>query len=126
MSGAEAVRQALDALEQTLHDIERVAVRTDTDRRRDLIEQRRALSARMTEVQQRGVGPGSPFAADEALQIEFQRYFSKVRNAVALHQATWSVVLIDDAPAGYLESSRAASAALREFIAWSREALRTR
>ena len=126
MSGAEAVRQAIDALEQTLHEIGRVAVRTDADRKRDLIEQRRALSARMTEVQQRGIAPGSPFAADQALLVEFQRNFSKMRNAVALHQATWSVVLIDDSPEGYLESSQSASTALREFIAWSRETLRGR
>ena len=123
MSGADSIRQALDALEQTLLDIERVANSKDIERRRELISQRRMLAERLAEVQQRANAPGSPFASEPEHE-EFQRCFSKVRNAIALHQATWSVVLIDNAPAEYLESSRSASAALRTFIAWGRGALR--
>ena len=125
MGAAETLAEALDALESTLLEIERVANRKDGDRARELIAQRRALSDGMTRVQQAATAAGSPFAQEPVL-AEFQREFSKMRSAVALHQATWSVVLIDEAPAAYIASSRNASAATRSFLGWARGVLSSR
>ncbi|MEI9852131.1 MAG: hypothetical protein WDN24_16235 [Sphingomonas sp.] len=123
MPGGDGFAPAFDALERTLHDIELVARRSDAERKRDLIVQRRLLAERMTAVQQLAHAPGSPFAR-EPEALEFHRQFSKMRSAVALHQATWSVVLIDDAPQEYLDSSRSASDAVRAFLLWARGVLR--
>ena len=122
MADTSALTDCINALEATLGELNRIARRSDADRKRDLVAMRRILSERIGMLPDAATQPGAPFA-DPPLSDEFQARFSKMRSAVALHQATWSVVLIDDAPDSYRASAAHATATTRDFILWARAAL---
>ncbi len=112
-----------DALEATVAALDRVANRTDPDRKRDLIMLRQQLSAQLAALHD-GVLAGKSPLSSGSLNEEFRTRFSALRNSVAIHQASFPAVLLDDMAKEYRASGLQSSARLRDMIVWIRHAVK--
>lgn len=112
-----------DALEATVAALDRVANRTDHDRKRDLIMLRQQLSAQLAALHD-GVMAGEGPLAEGPLIEEFRTRFSALRNSVAIHQASFPAVLLDETANEYRTSGLQSSALLRNMIVWIRHAVK--
>jgi hypothetical protein len=112
----------IDRLEEILGDIEGILKRADKERQRELIGLRRLLSAQMAIVRVAGEGVFSP-ADSAALATDYRARFSTLARALALHQADWPAVTINDGDSGYLKSANAVARQIHDFVDWTREAL---
>ncbi|MGH6616656.1 hypothetical protein [Sphingomonas sp.] len=112
----------LTALEQVQADLAAIAARTDTDRRYELIQLRKALSQQIARVGQTGeLIFGTD--ADPAVSQAYRDKLSRMRSAAAMHQANWPAVRLDEADDEYRRSALRVREANREFVAWTRDAL---
>ena len=69
------------------------------------------------------IGSLGEHAFGSETRAEFRREFSKLRSALALHQASWPIVAIDVANAQYQASVQTLRETSRSFISWVRSAL---
>ncbi|RYE04067.1 MAG: hypothetical protein EOP61_02110 [Sphingomonadales bacterium] len=119
-----AIAREVDLLETVQSQLAAVSNRDDEQRRHDLIELRRALSAQIAAV---GKVADPVFTAkgdDETLRI-YRAKFSRMRSAAALHQADWPAILLGERPEEYRASALGVREANRDFVAWVRTALKT-
>jgi len=116
---------SLTALEGCQHSLVMLAARTDSTRKHDLVEERRALALCLTGLQRNATAPESAFASGAPAE-EFLSRFSEVRNAIAQHQSAWSAVTIDNFPDEYRRSADTVSALVQGFTGWMRATLDTR
>jgi hypothetical protein len=116
------LRRDLDALEKLNADIGDVARRNDDERLRELIALRRKLAEQIAVVGQLG---DAIFVqrGDDTLLRTYRSGFSRMRSAVALHQANWPAVMLGERPDEYRASAVTARDASREFIEWARRTL---
>src|SRR5262245_1694899 len=99
----QAFADALTELERILTTMAEMSKRTDPDWKREFIEMRRQLQLQLTTVVN---------AADRCEKIkrnpqaaaQLREGWTKMRSALALHQANWPAVKIDKTDAGYIES----------------------
>lgn len=123
MEDLRAVVRELDLLEKVQAELAEVAPREDDQRRHDLIELRRRLSAQIAAV---GRASDPIFAAigDSETARTYRAKFSKMRSAAALHQANWPAVLLGERPDEYQESAMGVREANQDFVAWMRSIFR--
>lgn len=89
------------------------------DHRKEAIKIRRQISDVLAAIS---------FAAKDVFQdpvsdTHFRNEFSKMRSAIAFHQASWPVVSVDYADPEYTVSESGVRASCSEFIQWVRNAL---
>ena len=88
MDGPAQFLNELKALERIQSDLAAIAIRTDDDRRYELIQLRKALSQQIGRVGQ----DGEPIFGSAANPVDAQTYrdkFSRMRSLTAMHQANW-------------------------------------
>lgn len=111
-----------DHLEQQHFRVAEIAVRTDDNRQRDLIQLRRQLAESIARVGEAGERyfRGQP---DQSCMAEFRSRFSTMRAKTAAHQANWPAVKLADGGDDYGRSALAVNEAIKGFIAWVRRAV---
>lgn len=110
MATVDACNRTLAAL---VDRIEAIADTPEIDRRRDLVQARREI-AEWT----RALDAAVAAAWSAGSRDEFRHRMSRIRHALALHQATFPAVLIDDKRAEYREGASAHIAELRALMRW--------
>ncbi len=113
----ETIARQLSLLEGTLNIFRDINLRTDPERKRDLVAARRILSERLgglegmiSDMDERTIPP-------ETVR-EFRKRLGYLRTAIAYHQALWPAVRIDEDPEEYRRTAEKPSQAFREFIDW--------
>ena len=118
MSDRDDLRRTVDELEDLLRQSANLSDDLDDHRRRG-IELRREIGQKVA-----AIGSLVEKAFDAASeQGSFRSEFSKMRSAMAYHQASWPIVSIKPDDAGYIASVAALREANRHFISWVRAAL---
>jgi len=113
--------RAIDALEATLHQSAELADDEKADNRGAGIKLRRLIAEQVA-----AVGSFGEQAFGEGIQIgTFRQEFSKMRAALASHQATWPIIAINRGDPNYIASVKALRETNRKFIAWARNTLAT-
>lgn len=120
MTTAEQVSDELGALEALQAQLAAIAVRSDLERRHELIQLRKQLAAQIVEI---GDACNSLFAPDAASLAEFRRRYSAMRSATALHQAEWPAVRLGEVDDQYRQSALRARQANGVFVNWLRSRL---
>ncbi|WP_010161938.1 hypothetical protein [Sphingomonas sp. PAMC 26617] len=85
--------------------------------RRQAVDLRRKITALHAEISR----AGDETFRDTPQYSEFRSQFSKLRSAIALHQASWPIVAIDTENPEYLSSVQSTREASRQFITWVRQ-----
>lgn len=111
--------QAVRDLETTLRQSADLPERDDNAHRKQGIELRRQIAKQILKVSETGE------LAFEASDVRgnFRAEFSKMRAAMAHHQASWPIVAIDRSDPSYHASVSALRDANTHFFAWVRSAL---
>jgi hypothetical protein len=110
---------ALDGFAAIVDELAAIAGRTDPERRLELTKLRRRLSDHIRAM--RDIGARA--FTDPQLTNEFRSRLSTVLNVLAMHQANWPAIAIDEGTSAYRQSAAAAAAVNRAFIEWARAAL---
>jgi len=117
-----AIAQALDGLEALHAEIAAITARTDENRKRELVEKRRALSTQLGTVA--ALADGAIMATGDAeLTLAYRSRLSNLRSKMAMHQADWPAVRLGEGGEAFRASARRMREANRDFIAWMRAAL---
>ena len=95
------------------------------DRRRDLIQLRRELGTVLEAVARAADTDVDCFSTPDRLAEALPR-ISSVRHTVALHQGSWSAVLIETDQDAYRKSAEEALNALRGLVTWLKASTRSR
>jgi hypothetical protein len=90
-----------------------------SDHRREAIQLRRQFTDILAAI----LASGEAAFAGTELGGQFRSEFSKMRSAVAYHQASWPIVAVDHDDAAYCASEATTRDACHNFIAWARNAL---
>jgi hypothetical protein len=111
--------EEVDRLEQQHSRVAEIAVRTDDNRQRDLIQLRRQLAECIARVGEAGERyfRGQP---DQSRMAEFRSLFSTMRAKTAAHQANWPAVKLTEGSNDYARSAQGVNDAIKGFIAWVR------
>lgn len=121
MSSAADLRRLLRVIDEldAVQEAISVAARSDgSERKGEIVQLRRKLAEHIATV---GTFADAALAKDDgALLAEFRTRLSKMRTEVALHQANWPAVSLDEAPAEYEKSAAGVGRARRAFMSWAR------
>lgn len=107
---------------QIISELSAIAGRTDPERRSELVTLRKKLSDHIARMRDTGVQAFTDVGEAE-LASEFRSRLSNVLNLVALHQASWPAVTIDEGNAAYRTSAGKVAETNRAFIDWTRSAI---
>jgi hypothetical protein len=111
------LRDALHGYSAAGSDVAAVGVRSDEGRKQALVRARRKLAEQIGHL-----GPiieqDEELAREPEKQRELSRLFAAMRYALALHQADWPAVAIDDDPIGYRESALGVKEKSAAFWDW--------
>ena len=119
MTGRQKLLDAVNALEAAFAQGAKLGDNNFSEHRKEVIQLRRLIAAQTS-----SIGPLCEEAFEQAEEQQaFRSEFSKMRSAMALHQASWPVVSIDFENPDYLSSLRSMQEAHRKFVAWARIAL---
>lgn len=114
MDIGDELRVAVGDLETTLR-LSRRLDRGFNDHRMEAIQQRREISAKLARL-----SSAAQAISDGSDRSTFLNQFSKMRSALALHQATWPIVAVDQSDPAYRTSIQTARAAYFKFFEWVR------
>lgn len=119
MRPSAALREALERYRAIEREIVSIGTSSDPDRKLALVRARRTLSEQIGIIGMM-IEDDADLARHAELQKEFGRLFAAVRYSLALHQANWPVVKIDEDHAAYLASARGAQEKSDIFWTWCR------
>jgi hypothetical protein len=108
----------LRTLERIQADLTQLAGRYDEARKGQTVDLRRQLAHQMGVLSELGRQTLSA-PADQELYADFRTRLSAMRNAIALHQAEWPAVALDQAPQEYLQSAQRVLKAKEAFTPWA-------
>jgi hypothetical protein len=117
MTGKADLQAPVTALEAAFDRSTQLAAEGFHESRGEIIQLRREISDGLAQLAKVGEG-----ITDRALREEFRVEFSRMRSALALHLASWPVVLIKPDDPRYRTSIYAARAGYRAFFEWVRSA----
>jgi len=120
----QSVSQQLILLEQIADQLRAITLRSDPDRKKELVVARRTLMEQLS-LLQKIVESESPGGHDSDFMTEFGRQLAQLRTTTARFQAEWPAVSLDENPSGYAEAAKGAGQSLRGFIAWGYQAIGT-
>jgi hypothetical protein len=118
----QAFREAVAELERVQAAMADVTNSGGENWKREFIDLRRQLQAQIGQVA-RAASACRGLATSDVLARDIQEALSRMRTAVALHQANWPAVSIDPADPGYIKSSASVRAANRAFIDLAQQVL---
>jgi hypothetical protein len=113
------LRSALRDYSRAANDVAAVGARQDEGRKRALVLSRRQLSEHVG-ILSTAIEKDEVLAKSPGEQQELNRLFATMRYALALHQADWPAVSIDDDPLAYRESSLRVREKSSAFWDWCR------
>ena len=123
MQASHELADAIAKLARIQSELVAISDRTDDERRLDLVNQRRKLALQ--------IGTVSAAAEKSFLMTpgtddvrEFRTLLSEMRRAVALHQANFPAVKLDEQGAGYDMSVRSVRDANSKFMQWAANNIR--
>ncbi|RYY26104.1 MAG: hypothetical protein EOP62_11525 [Sphingomonadales bacterium] len=119
MAAKEKLLEAVNALEDALARSAKLGEVDFDAHRKDAVELRRLIAAQNSAIASLG---DDAFETPESRQA-FRNEFSKMRSAMAFHQASWPVVSVDRENPSYVASLRSIRETNRIFITWVRSAL---
>lgn len=119
MTGREELLDAIAALEAAFVQAAELGKDNFLEHRKEVVELRRLIAGQNASIASLC---DDAFAEPETRQA-FRNEFSKMRSAMALHQASWPVVSIAFDNPDYLSSLTLMQEAHRNFIRWARTAL---
>ncbi len=122
MTLSEPLRQALLDYAAIEHNVSTATPDRDDEAKRALVRDRRLLSEQIGRLGLL-IERDEVLAADTGTQRETSQLFSAMRYALALHQADWPVVRIDENPAAYRASAHQVQVKSAAFWRWCREGL---
>ncbi|NIJ07670.1 hypothetical protein FHS31_001266 [Sphingomonas vulcanisoli] len=114
-----ALAQAVDNLQVTQTELGRIARRSDDQRQRDLIAQRRILGIEVAKVSETASALLEQ-VGDPVLLADYRRLFSAMRTMTAAHQANWSAVRVGERGGEYMRSAREAAEVFIQLMEWIR------
>ena len=114
MTALEELQRAFDEFERIQSDITVIGSQPVEGWQRRLVEQRRTLQANIVRLREAGAACDGTGTGGEAL-AEYQQALSAMRTAMALHQAQWPAVTIDQESADYQRSQFAVRKATGHF-----------
>ena len=100
MDSLQTFSDAVADLERILTAMADMSKRTDPDWKREFIEMRRQLQVKLTVVAT-AADRCEKIKVDTNAAAQLRQGWTKMRSALALHQASWPAVRIDRADAGY-------------------------
>lgn len=119
MKLSEELLEALLAYGAIEKEVSTVGLRRGVEAKHELVRARRQLSEQIGRL-------GTLIERHEAssggldTQKDFGRLFTTMRYALAMHQASWPVVLIDENPEAYRQSARGVQSKSQAFWIWCR------
>ena len=122
MSDSRALRSAIAQFEAIIAEMKEISRRSDSERRGELVRLRRALSNQVMLVREAGATTFGD-AIDDPLAREFRLRLSAVLSAIALHQANWPAVSIDEGSDAFRASSANVAQVNASFVGWTRDIL---
>jgi hypothetical protein len=118
----DSFKEAVAELEAIQAAMASLSKQDDSNWRRDFIDLRRRLQSQITQVSL-AITRCLPLSRDDRLVRELKDALSRMRTAVALHQANWPAVSIDASSPEYLQSTSGVREANRDFIDLARKLL---
>lgn len=100
-----------------------IGQRTDEARKGELVKLRREYAEQIGKLSG-AIEADEGLAANTDLRSEFRKRFSEMRSALALHQANWPAISMDENPVAYRASAMNVSKLQGGFLEWSAEQLR--
>ena len=119
MTARSMLLDAVNALEAAFAEAATLEGDGFEEHRKEVVRLRRQIAAQNATI---ATLCDAAFEQPERRQA-FHSEFSKMRSAMAFHQASWPAVAIDFQNPGYLSSLQSMRDAHRTFIAWSKIAL---
>jgi hypothetical protein len=119
MTEREQLLQAVNELEATFRQSAELGNANFRNNRKEAVQLRRVISDRLASISTIGA---AAFADTEMLR-PFQSEFSRMRSTMALHHASWPIVMIDLDDQDYLASAMALRESNSRFIGWVRTAV---
>lgn len=119
MGERDELLRAVDRLESLLRQVGDLIGNRATDNRKAILEARRLIAEQISIVAKLG----TDVAAKQERAHEFRGEFSKLRSAIALHQASWPVVSINVNDPLYQKSVAQSREAYGSFLAWLKRSL---
>lgn len=116
------LRDALGNYRVIEDDLVAIGVRRDEQRKQALVRSRRLLAEQMGKLGL-SIEQDTLLATDSGKQQEMNRLFAAMRYSLALHQANWPAVKIDEDPVAYQASAHNVQEKSRAFWAWCRDNL---
>jgi hypothetical protein len=115
-----ALRQALADLVTAEKGVAAVSDRKDAERKADLVKARRRIAEQLGVVG--GLIEREPsLSGDDDAKTRITRLFSAMRSQLAMHQANWPAIRIDDDPVAYRDSAMAVREKVSAFWETCRE-----
>lgn len=100
-----------------------LAARKDPTQRPALVEKRRRFAQQVTLINA-AMDEDPQLAADPELAQTFRERFSAMRSKIAIHQAKWPAVLLDETDPEFIKSAQEIIDNNRAFAAWAQNVLR--
>jgi hypothetical protein len=125
MSDYKALLRELRTLEQIQTELTQLSTRHDAARKAETVKLRRQLAHQLGVLGNLGTAVLS-VEADKQLYEAYRSRLSVMRSAIALHQAEWPAVTLDDAPQEYHLSAQRVLKAKQEFTPWAIATIATR
>lgn len=120
MDSLQTFSDALADLERILTAMADTSRRTDPNWKREFIEMRRQLQLKLTAVAT-AADRCEKIKIDTKAAAELREGWTRMRSALALHQANWPAVRIDRADPGYVDSVRKTRATNGAFVELARK-----
>jgi hypothetical protein len=117
MSELKDLRQSIASLEELLALIASISERDDEKRKLDLVQSRRLLALKIGEIATVGNRLFTAFP-DKELEAGFRSRLNAMRHAVAMHQADFPAVSLENKNAEFVASARRVRNSNREFVDW--------
>jgi hypothetical protein len=95
-----------------------LAAREDASQRTALVTMRKRFARQVLLISQ-AIDGDEQLNADPELAAEFRRRFSDMRSKIALHQAKWPAVLLDNVDPAFIKSAETIIASNHLFAGWA-------
>lgn len=120
MDSLQAFSDALAELERILTAMAETSKRTDDAWKKEFIEMRRQLQLQLTALTA-AAAKCTHIRNNPEAAAKLREGWTRMRSALALHQASWPAVRIDRADPAYLESVKKTRATNWEFVELARQ-----
>ncbi|MGL5838849.1 MAG: hypothetical protein ACRCY3_10155 [Sphingorhabdus sp.] len=117
------ILKVLEQVEKVQLDAKNNGMNRPEDWQMQTITIRRKVAALMSDISQL-VDKADGQIFDSATQRKARDHLSKLRSAIALHQASWPVVMIDSGGEDYRTSAMRVDGEIKDFLKWMRSQLK--